>query len=172
MSKKLSTKGIDVTWNYDFQKKLRDGFSNKEWADATQNVIDLSIIGGMNRGVSPVNKFKNFEKYKSPSKYPGKLKPSNKANLYVDGTLYGAYKSKPGKDHMSITMGVHGDESLEIKTIAKANNEGTVTKDGKQGIPARRFIPLKGESYKNAIVLEIRKLFAMMLDKAINKKGN
>lgn len=169
--KKYTSKNIDVTWNYDFQKKLRDNFSNEEWAKAVDGGVIISILTGMNRGVSPVDKFKNFAKYKNPEKYPGRLKPSNKPNLNNEGVLYGAYKCKPGNELMSITLGVHENESKEIKIIAKANNEGTVTKDGKQGIPARRFIPLKGESYKNAIVLEIRKLFASILSKAINKKG-
>ncbi len=169
--KKYSSKSIDVTWKYDFQKKIRDKFSNKEWAEAVDGGVIMSILTGMNRGVSPVDKFKNFAKYKNPEKYPAKLKPSNKPNLNNEGVLYGAYKAKAGKELMSITLGVHESESKEIKVIAKANNEGTITKDGKQGIPARRFIPLKGENYKNAIVLEIRKLFAMILSKTINTKG-
>lgn len=163
--KKLSTKNIDVTWDYDFQKKLREGFSNEEWARRAQDVIDLSIARGMQSGVSPVNGFKNFTKYKNPSKYPGDLKASNKPNLYVTGKLYGAYKSQPGKSPMSITMGVHKNEDPTIQVIAKANNEGT------EHIPARRFIPLKGETYKTSIILEIRKLFAIILGNAINKKG-
>lgn len=215
MSKKLSTKGIDVTWKFDLKEQIRNNFSNADWAHETQKVIDNTILKYLNSGISPVHGFKNFEKYKDPKKYPGDIKPSNKPNLKLSGAMHYAYRSKSGIDPMTIVLGIHKSESKSLVTIADANNQGTETilskvarrklkelksfdryegidtGDKKQrrkrnkeyksiknnlesnikGIPARRFVPLKGESYKNSIVLEIRKLFAMMLDKAINKKG-
>lgn len=170
--KKFTFKNISFDWKYDFKKHIRDEFNNKEWADKVQNVIDLSILKRMNSGLSPVKGHRNYAKYKDKDKYPGDLKPSNKPNLYLTGKLYGAYKAKPRSTPMEVSIGIHPDETEEIKIIAKANNIGTQNSKGEVAIAARRFVPLKGESYATQIVLEIRKLFATVLGNAIKRGRN
>jgi hypothetical protein len=216
MSKKLSTKGIDVTWNYDFQKKLRDGFSNKEWAHAVENQTVVKILQIIDKGISPVSGKRRFTPYsksykqqidgdirfftnKSGKVYAvkpqgtisktidgheytplsksgvvdrtkfdiglGKGKKKSPVNLTVEGAMLSYYEARAGSELMSIVLGIHSDAPVLEKVKAHAHNKGT------DKIPARRIVPLKGESYSNAIVLEIRKLFAMILSKAINKKG-
>lgn len=188
MSKKYTSKNIDVTWAFDLKKKLRDNFSNKEWANLTNYVVDQMILKKIDKGLSPVNGERMFQKYKNPKIYPGDQKQNNKPNLTLTGKMLSYYESRPTNNEMQITIGIHKDAPKEQLTKAVANNQGTQgslvnqiskqTKDKKlkskvkaaaKGIPARPFIPLKGQTFTRDIVLEVRKLFAYCLDKAIKK---
>jgi hypothetical protein len=87
-------------------------------------------------------------------------------NLTVTGTMLSHYDARPGENTFEITLGIHKDAPELERLKAKANNEGT------DKIPARRFVPLAGESYTRKITLEIKKLFAYCLEQAINRSKN
>lgn len=191
MSKKFTTKHVSVEWKFDLSKVLRDNFSNRQWSDLSESVVNNLILRKIDKGLSPVNGVRAFQKYKDPKKYPGDKKASNKPNLTLTGTMLSYYESRPGKEPMSLTIGIH-DDAPEIERFkADVHNNGTqgknfnrIPKDSKsrkdqskekataKGIPARPFVPKKDQTYTRDIILEIRKLFAYCLKQAINRGKN
>ena len=192
MSKKFKSKNVEVEWAFDLNKTLRDNFSNKEWSDLSESIVNGVILRKIDKGLSPVNGVRMYAKYKDPKKYPGDRKPSNKPNLTLTGEMLSYYKSNPGSEPMSISLGLHSGTPDDVMTRAKANNQGTqkiksetpsqenISKRSKKnsirkqqkelkGIPARPFIPVKGQTYTRDIILEIRKLFAYCLNQAIKR---
>lgn len=154
-----------VVWNFDFKKILKQEFSSRQWANKVQEVVDQDIKGSISKGVSPVIKKRLFQKYKNPKKYPAHLKPSNKPNLYLTGEMLSFYKAKPVENEQAITVGIHSsDASEKVMIKAKANNEGTDT------IPERRFVPIKGETYNQTIMLKIRNKLAEVLGFALKTR--
>lgn len=87
-------------------------------------------------------------------------------NLTLTGSMLSHYDTRAGADQFSITVGIHKDTPEFDLKKAKWHNEGT------DKIPARRFVPLKGENFTAKITLEIRKLFAYCLDQAIKRSKN
>lgn len=87
-------------------------------------------------------------------------------NLTLSGSMLSHYDTRAGTDIFSITVGIHKDAPEFDKLKAKVHNEGT------DKIPARRFVPLKGENFTAKITLEIRKLFAYCLDQALKRGRN
>ena len=189
--KKYTDKNISVTWAFDLSKTLRDNFSNKQWASLTQYVVDQMILTKIDKGLSPVNGERMFQKYKNPKQYPGALKQNNKPNLALTGNMLSYYNAREGKEPMEVIVGIPKDAPQKEITKAIANNQGTqsllankVTSNTKnrklksqvkastKGIPARPFIPLKGQSFTRDIILEVRKYFAYCLDIAIKKGLN
>lgn len=188
--KKYSSKGIEITWKFDFDEVVKSNFSNQQWADLSKYAVEQIILPKIERGVSPVNGERMFQKYKDPSKYPGNQKQNNKPNLALTGKMLSYYDAMPGDDKMELYIGMPDTTPKEEMIKAKANNEGTqsaavnaITKNSKnrklntkikaasKGIPARPFIPKKGQTYTRDIIIAIRKYFAYCLDQAI-KKGN
>lgn len=191
MSKKYVGKNVSVEWKFDLSKTLRENFSNRQWAKLSEEVVKNMILEKIDKGLSPVNGERMFQKYKDPKRYPGNKKSSNKPNLRLSGDMLGTYTTKAGNENMSISFGIFDSEQ---KIKAKANNEGTqgaksalsnkiarnsrdrklqrVAKSIAKGIPSRPFIPLKGQNFTRDIVLEIRKLFAYCLNQAINRGKN
>ncbi len=188
MTKKYNGKNISVEWKFDLNEVLRNNFSNKEWADQSQYVVDQMILTKIDRGISPVNGVRTFQKYKNPERYPGNKKQNNKPNLALTGSMLSHYDARPGNEQMTITLGIHKDAPKEELIKAVANNEGTQSsltgalaksskdkklikkvKQASKGIPARPFIPLKAQSFTRDITLAVRKYFAYCLDKAIKK---
>lgn len=191
---KKTFKNVTVEWNFDFDKKIRDNFSNRQFAEHLNYTIDRLIKPKIEKGLSPVKGERAFQKYKNPKQYPAGQKPSNKPNLKLTGEMLYNYIAKEGKDVMSATVGIHSDAGDEVVTRAKANNFGTQsgkqalagsiassTKDKKlkhaaksiaKGIPARPFIPQDNQSFTADIILEIRKVFAYCLNQAINRGKN
>lgn len=191
MAKKFLSKNISVEWKFDLNKVLRDNFSNRQWANLTQYIVDQNILKKIERGISPVKGEGNFTKYKNPKQYPARLKQSNKPNLTLTGNMLSHYEAKESNELMAITLGLHKGTPKEELIKAKANNEGTQgqlvkmlgqtvknkkrkneIKQSSKGIPARPFIPLLGQTYTADIILEIRKAFAYCLDMAIKKGRN
>ena len=180
--------------NWNLKDAVKKNFDTKRFAQLAQRTITDKVIQSMSRGISPVQGQRNFEKYRNPKKYPGDLKASNKPNLRLSGKLWSAYKSKVA-GLMSISLGIHSDVPEDVKVYATANNEGTMnskqssardkfskargTKKNRKkilnkilkgSIPARRFVPIKGESYKTDIVLELRKHLAGLLMQATKRR--
>ena len=195
MAKTFKTKNIEVTWNYDFKKEVQDNFSNRQLTDLINRIVIENVKPKIDKGISPVHGVRNFEKYKDPKKYPGDIKPSNKPNLKLTGEMLYNYVAHEGKEIMSATVGIHKqDASPEVMIRAKANNFGTQSSKSKaakavakntkdkqlktaaksliKGIPARPFVPQKGESFTRDIILEIRKAFAYCLNQALNRGRN
>jgi len=195
MAKKFTFKNISVEWKYDFDKKIRENFSNRQFSDQLNKIIETNIKTKIDKGVSPVHGVRNFEKYKDPKKYPGDQKQSNKPNLKLTGEMLYNYVAHEGDEIMTATVGIHRkDASPEVMVRAKANNEGTQsgkskavkeiaknTKDKKlksslkslvKGIPARPFVPQNNQTFTRDIILEIRKAFAYCLNQAINRGKN
>lgn len=124
--------------------KLRSVTDDKLASDFRE-VVNDKIKGMISRGISPVEGKGNFPKYKNPKKYPGDLKPSNKPNLYLEGDLMGALTAWLRGDRIYV-----GIEDSEQEGKADANNRGL------RGIPARRFIPLRGERFAQTVMLAFR----------------
>ena len=188
--KKFSNKHITITWKFDFDEVVTANFSNQQWADLSKYVVEQVILPKIERGVSPVNGERMFQKYKDPKSYPGNRKQNNKPNLALTGTMLSYYDAMPGESQMEIYLGMPDSTPKEEMVKAKANNSGTQSavvnaitsrsknrklntkiKAASKGIPARPFIPKKGQTYTRDIILAIRKYFAYCLDQAI-KKGN
>lgn len=186
--KKYSDKNVSVTWAFDLKKTLTDNFSNEQWADLSNKVVEDIIKPKIDKGLSPVQGERMFQKYKNPKQYPADQKQNNKPNLKLTGQMLYHYNARAGTNPMEIHIGIPKDSGEEVLTKAVANNQGTQsglvnkiskqTKDRKlkakvkaasKGIPARPFIPLKGQSFTRDIILEVRKHLATILDKAIKK---
>ena len=171
--KKFTSKNLDVMWAYDLQEKLKNNFSNRQWAKLSQYVVDQSILRTINKGNSPVEKARRLDRYsesyvKAIKGTLGRLnnKSVRPVNLTLTGSMLSHYDSRPGENIFEITLGIHKDTPELDKIKAKAHNEGT------DKIPRRPIVPLAGESYTRKITLEIRKLFAYCLDQAINRSKN
>lgn len=191
---------ITIEWRGSLKQQVRENFSNRQWADLTQRIIEDKIKKLIDKGLSPVAGERMFQKYKDPKKYPGDLKSPNKPNLRLSGDMLSNYQARATNDPMTITLGIHSDAPELERIKAKANNEGTETSASQAarkylamarrrgstenrmsrsrkealraqfaGIVARRFVPLKGETYTRQILLEIRKAFAYCLKQALDK---
>lgn len=201
--KKASVGRVSIEWRFKLKEQVRNNFSNRQWADLTQKIVDGSIKRLIDKGLSPVAGQRMFQKYKNPEKYPGDLKSPNKPNLRLTGSLLSNYTARASTDALEITMGIHSD-APELDLIkAKANNEGTESSASRgarsylkllkgrssgsnktrkavkeslraqfSGIVARRFVPLKNETYTRQILLEIRKAFAYCLKQALERGRN
>lgn len=168
--KKFISKYVEAEWRYNLKRQIQENFKNERWANGVKRGVLPQILGLIDRGISPVKGRRMFPKYKDPDKYPGGLKPSNKPNLKLENKMLKHYDVRPHQEMLTITLGIHADAPEEERIKAIANNEGTKNSKGEVAIAARRFIPLKNESYSTSIMLEIRKIFATILSRAINKR--
>lgn len=197
----MASSKITVKWNFKFKEKIKDNFSNRQFADMVNSIINNNVLRKIDNGLSPVDKVRMLAKYKDPKNYPGDLKQSNKPNLTLTGNMLSNYEARPTEEDMTISVGIH-DDAPEIERIkANAHNYGTqgnlkaakqakknvfartknrqlrrmarktVEKSAK-GIPARPFIPTKGRTFTRDIILEIRKAFAYCLKQAIQRGKN
>ena len=126
--KKFAVKNISIEWRFKLKDQIRENFSNRQWADLTQKIVDTSIKRLIDKGLSPVAGQRMFQKYKNPEKYPGDLKSQNKPNLRLSGSMLSNYQAKATSEQMAITLGIHQDVNEEDRIKAKANNEGTETR--------------------------------------------
>ncbi len=195
---KFKSKNLSFEWTYDLSKQIKKNFDHTALKNGIKKVIDEDIKGAIDRGLSPVDGVRAFQKYKNPKVYPADQKQSNKPNLNLTGSMLSKYDVK-NKDHLSVTIGIHKDNDKKTLDKALANNEGTQGIRGKKlltakasaqrgelgtirrkaaskliqstkGIPARPFVPLKGQQYTKTITAKIKKAFAEVIKKAIGKK--
>lgn len=168
--KKYQSKALDVEWAYDLKQILKQNFSNRQWAQLSEHVVNQEILRIVDKGLSPVAKQRKYQKYSEryrseikSGKYPAKnVSP---VNLALTGSMLSHYEARPGENQFEMTVGIHKDAPEDDKVKAKKHNEGT------KNIPRRAFVPLAGESYTRKITLEIRKLFAYCLDQALNRRN-
>lgn len=137
--KKFQSKNITIEWRFKLKDKIRENFSNRQWADLTQKIVDTSIKRLIDKGLSPVQSQRMYQKYKNPEKYPGDLKSPNKPNLRLSGSMLSNYQAKATGEQMAISLGIHQDVNEEDRIKAKANNEGTETSASKA---ARQYLKL------------------------------
>jgi len=140
------------------RSKLVDGNFNNQVKQSIIPEIKNTILAG----VSPVKGNRRFAAYKDKVKYPGIRKPSRPVNLKLTGAMLNEYTSEI-VDSKTVRLGISKNASEEIKTYAEANNVGT------EHIKARRFVPLRGESYNVTIMRKIKDLFAKRISTIINK---
>lgn len=128
--------------------------------------LDREVVGEIKRfmaaGTSPVRGKRRFPAYKTPEKYPANKKPSRPVNLFLSGDLYNSLKAAK-VSVLSFYIGVSSLASEKIKTYAKANNLG------ENGIPERRFIPIRGEQFNISIMRKIKDIIARRIAEIINK---
>lgn len=152
---------VTYTFNKGALSNLEKLVDQKQMASEMQKIINSEIKPTIAKGISPVKGMRNFPKYKDKNKYPGDKKQSNKPNLNLTGEMLKEYKAKAHADHVSV--GIHSDASEFVQTKAKANNFGTKTKDGREAIPARPFVPVKQQFFNAKINIAIRDAFARVL---------
>lgn len=199
--KTFKGKNISIEWRFNFDQKVKNNFSNRQFATLLEDIINRNVLRKIDKGLSPVDGVRMFKKYKDPKSYPGDLKQSNKPNLTLTGNMLSNYVAKQGEEQMTATMGIHSDAPEIEKVKAVAHNYGTqgnttnaalkkknifkntknkslrraakkAVADAQKGIPARPFVPKKGEIFTRDIMLEIRKAFAYCLNQAINRGKN
>jgi hypothetical protein len=137
--KKNIGKNISIEWKFKLKDQIKNNFSNRQWADLTQQIINNKILRLIDKGLSPVEGQRMFQKYKNPEKYPGDLKSQNKPNLALTGSMLSNYDARPTGQEMTISLGIHRDTNELDRIKAKANNEGTETSSSKA---ARQYLKL------------------------------
>ncbi len=151
--------------------RLKKTVDEKFVADMNDQVVG-EIMRLIKSGVSPVNSVegtKRFKQYKDRNKYPANKKAKTPVSLLLTGEMlswYGVGK----KSGTTISVGIHSDAPSEVKERAIANNEGTVNSEGQVAIAARRFIPLKGETFNISVLRKFKNLYALRIKDLISKK--
>ena len=151
----------------DIQATLQKNLVTDAFADRIQQeVIDDTIKPLIASGVSPVDGGvikRRFDKYKDPKSYPAKRKPKTPTNLFLTGVMLSYYKAKRIGANI-LRIGIQSDAPEDVKIRAEANNVGT------KDIPARRFIPLKDETYRISVLRKIKKLYAEQIARILSTK--
>ena len=138
-----------------------------------QDVND-EVVGEIKKliaaGVSPVetNAGRRFKGYKDPDSYPNKKKQKRPVNLNLSGEMLSYYVAR-AINGLTLRIGILNAPE-DVKVRAQANNEGTGTKDGESGIAARRFIPLKDETFKISVLRKLKNLYAKRIRDLLSKK--
>lgn len=158
----------------DIVADIRANLVTSELAQQIQTeVIDETIKPLIASGVSPVEGYasgkRRFDKYKDPKKYPAKKKPKTPTNLFLSGLMLSFYTAKRITGNI-LRIGIPSDAPQAVKDRADGNNVGTKTKSGAVGIPARRFIPLKGETYRVSVLRKIKKVYAERIARLLSTK--
>lgn len=142
--------------------KVKNNLVNRDVVDQLNKEVVTEVKRFMAAGTSPVRNKRRFVGYKDKDKYPGERKAARPVNLFLSGDLYGALTAAK-TSMMSFYIGVSSLASNKIKTYAKANNLG------ENGIPERRFVPIKGEEYNVSIVRKIKDIIARRIAEIIKK---
>ena len=61
--KKFQSKNITIEWRFKLKDKIRENFSNRQWADLTQHVVNHKILDLVQKGLSPVARARKLKKY-------------------------------------------------------------------------------------------------------------
>jgi hypothetical protein len=152
--------------------KLKGTVDSKFIQDMQTEVVDGEIKRLIAAGVSPVDSYeggRRFRGYKDPKKYPGKQKAKRPVSLYLSGVMLSFYRAVKVSG-TRITLGIPTNAPEDVKVRAVANNVGTVSESGKEAIPARRFIPLKGETFRISVLRKIKNLYARRIKDLLSSK--
>lgn len=146
----------------DIVSKVRDNLVDEAFAKKIQEeVIDQTIKPLIASGTSPVDGYESrrFKKYKDPKTYPAKKKSRTPTNLYLSGVMLSWYKAYKLTANI-LRIGIPSEAPQDVKDRAVGNNVGTVKADGTEAVPARRFIPQVGETYRISVLRKIKKVYA------------
>lgn len=155
----------------DFVNKLRKTVDEEFVQQVQEEVVDGAIKPLIAAGTSPVEsaKGRRFRGYKNPQKYPAKLKEKRPVSLYLSGEMLRSYVAERVSS-VRLRLGISSRASTDVKIRAEANNVGTVSESGAEAIPARRFIPLKGETYRVSVMRKIKNLYARRIKSLLSSK--
>ncbi len=140
--------------------KIKSQLINREVVEELNKEAVEEVKRFMASGVSPVKNKRRFPAYKDKDKYPAKKKPSRPVNLFLSGTLYDSLIAAKSSA-MSFYIGISSLAREDVKVYAKANNLG------ENNIPARRFVPIKGEQFNISIMRKIKDIIARRLAELI-----
>lgn len=163
---------VKSSYRVDAISKMRKVVDEKFVSDFQAEVINNTIKPLIAAGVSPVDSVdggRRFAGYKDPNKYPNKRKAKRPVSLWLTGLMLSFYKAKKVSGSR-LQLGIPTDAPYEVKVRAEANNVGTVNSDGLVAIAARRFIPLKGESFRISVVRKIKDLYAKRIKTLLSTK--
>lgn len=152
--------------------KLKNTVDAKFIEDMQSEVVDGEIKRMIAAGVSPVDSYegsRRFRGYKNPLKYPGDKKAKRPVSLWLSGVMLSFYKATRVSG-LRLTLGIPTNAPEEVKVRAVANNVGTTSESGKEAIPPRRFIPLKGETYRISVLRKIKNLYARRIKTLLSGK--
>lgn len=152
--------------------KLNKVVDAKFVQDMQSEVVDGEIKRMIAAGVSPVDSYeggRRFRGYKDPKKYPGTKKAKRPVSLYLSGVMLSFYKAVRVSGRR-LTLGIPTNAPEEVKVRAVANNVGTVSESGAEAIPPRRFIPLKGETFRISVLRKIKNLYARRIKDLLSSK--
>lgn len=150
----------------DVVAKLRNTVDERFIYDLQREVVDGTIKKLISSGVSPVQGFDNkkrFDQYKDKDTYPAKLKPNRPVNLNLTGIMLSWYRAVK-VNGVRISLGIPAAAPQDVKERAEGNNVGA------NGIPARRFVPLKGETYAVSVLRKLKSLYAQRIKTLISRK--
>lgn len=165
----MFTMKIKKKISVDLQSKFKKLVDEKFAEDVDREVVS-EIKKLISAGVSPVetNAGRRFKGYKDPDSYPNKQKQKRPVNLRLSGDMLSYYVARV-VNGLTLRLGIQ-DAPEEIKIRAQANNVGTGSKDGEFGIAARRFVPLKGETFKISVLRKLKNLYAKRIKTLLSKK--
>jgi hypothetical protein len=151
--------------------RLKKTVDDKFISDMNSQVVG-EIKRLINAGVSPVQSVeggRRFKKYKDEKKYPAKQKAKRPVNLFLTGEMLREYVAEK-VNGVRLTLGISKNASKEVKDRAEGNNIGTVNDKGEVAIAARRFVPLKGETYAVSVIRKLKNLYAQRIKELLLKK--
>lgn len=163
---------IKIPQTADIIAQLRIGLVDETFVKQLQDeVIEQTIKPLIASGVSPVEGYekRRFTKYKDPKKYPAKKKSRSPVSLYLTGVMLSWYKAYKISGNI-VRLGIPSSAPQDVKDRALGNNLGTVTKEGTEGVPARRFIPQEGETYRISVLRRLKKVYAERIARLISTK--
>jgi len=140
--------------------------------DMQTQVVDGEIKRLIAAGVSPVDSLngqRRFVGYKDPKKYPANKKAKRPVSLNLTGIMLSFYRAVRISG-TRLYIGIDTSAPADVKVRAVANNVGTFTEDGKPGIPERRFIPLRGETFRISVLRKIKNLYARRISSLLSSK--
>jgi hypothetical protein len=152
--------------------RLQKSVDEQFISDLQRDVVDNEIKRLITAGVSPVQSVeggRRFKGYKNPDSYPAKKKAKRPVNLSLSGQMLQWYKAIKVSG-VRFALGIPREAPKDVKVRAEANNEGTVNENGQVAIAARRFIPLRGESFNISVMRKIKNLYAQRIKTLLLKK--
>ena len=158
---------VKVPRTIDVKTLLKNNLVDDSLVNAVQKeVIDQTIKPLIASGTSPVDSYegsRRFRKYKDPKSYPAKKKSKTPVNLNLTGVMLSFYKAYAiGKN--ILRLGIPSYAPQDVKDRAEGNNVGT------ENIPARRFIPLKGEVFKISVLRRLKDIYAKRIARILSSK--
>ena len=131
-----------------------------------RKVVNDEIKQLIASGTSPVDsrEGRRFKGYKNPESYPGKRKEKRPVSLWLTGEMLNWYQAWK-VNGLRLRIGIHTNAPEDVKIRAVANNEGVPEKN----ISARRFIPMRGETYRISIIRKLKELYAKKIKSILSK---